>query len=323
MPLRLAGVPMGTTSGVEWIGGFGPAGIVRPSEGKAAAGGVGLRSVWTASVSLAGHPRPVGDSCERGDAPTDIAGAGTRSLRSIPPTLSYRRSLCSRVARRRGAGVGRARVQPPGPESLPRRHRHGRAPSRTRPRRSEGPVCAARRRALHGTCRPHLRIRDRPRRRGRERGESYSPCHAGGDPLPGPSAGVSRRAGAARSRLAVEPVPHGDRRRGMRRPRSGVRTLSAGTPLRVGEIGATAARSRCAPNPAEPVCGIGSPRPWPTYRRHAGRTGVAVSFGPRLRMAGRRRTRPPSGAVPRLRRVGPTGPGRSGDAFVTQLRPGR
>ena len=103
-------------------------------------------------------------------------------VRRVPRPVSERRRLCRSRLRRRRAGVGGPRLQPPCRQ--PARGRRWRSRARRLPHHARRPPGAAGRRAVHGPGRPRLRLRGRRRRRRHERG-----------PRPGPPGGTVADAG--------------------------------------------------------------------------------------------------------------------------------
>ena len=112
--------PLGRRHCSRWSGG-------RSSTGDEPAAGV-VRD-QRSRPAVAAHPRPVGRPGGGARAAADPGGAGGRPLAGAAGALPRPGRLRGRTGGRGGAGVGRARLQPPGRQPPPRR-RPGGGPAR-------------------------------------------------------------------------------------------------------------------------------------------------------------------------------------------------
>jgi hypothetical protein len=154
-------------------------------------------------VPLAGVARPVRGPRVRGHAPADAGRPRRIGVRTVPRPVPNRCGARARVASRRGARLGRARVQPPCRGSFGSRARDRPRSRRTCARRSRGTEAASGDRSVHGGCNCVVRLwrddRGGRHERATHRGARSTRTGAGRSP-----AGHHRRRGRA---LARPPSP--------------------------------------------------------------------------------------------------------------------
>ena len=163
-------------------------------------------------VPLAGVARPIRGPRFRGHAPADAGRPRRISVRTVPRPVRNRCGARARVASRRGARLGRARVQPPCCGPFGSRARDRPRSRRTCAPRSRGTEAASGDRSVHGGCNCVVRLR-RDNRGGRHERATRGGARPTRTRAGRSTAGHHRRRGRALARppspSRMEPGAHG------------------------------------------------------------------------------------------------------------------